>query len=396
MTQTTPTDISPRQLAWLEAETSRWQRDGLVGADQSAAILASYHATNRFSLARLGLYLGGAFVGIGLLWLVAANLDQLPPLVRFLAITLLWLAAAVGAELIDWRRSATDKASPLVGAVRAVAALTFGAVIMQAAQSLQVPAYEPALVGLWGLGALIHAYAVRGVTPLVVGVTASTVWLVWHVAEGSESLFTAVLTVTLVAVVSAAAAALHEAGRWPTFAATWREYGAAITLGGLFVAALPIESGAITTGPLVLALLVVALLATGAALALGSGLSRWEPVGAAAAAALAAGLVIWDPGTDVDRVGALDWLHAGSAVGGYVLVAAAVAALGIVHDSPRLTWLAVAALVLFTTVQSFAVFAAIIEGAWLFVALGLVFLVTGYLADRARRGLTAALEGEEA
>jgi hypothetical protein len=48
----------------------------------------------------------------------------------------------------------------------------------------------------------------------------------------------------------------------------------------------------------------------------------------------------------------------------------------------------------FTTFQSFAVFAPIIEGAWLFVVLGLIFLGTGFTFDRARRHLAAALEGE--
>ena len=53
------------------------------------------------------------------------------------------------------------------------------------------------------------------------------------------------------------------------------------------------------------------------------------------------------------------------------------------------------ALVVFTTFQSFAVFAAIIQGAWLFVVLGLVFLGTGFLFDRARRGISANLEGAD-
>ena len=67
--------------------------------------------------------------------------------------------------------------------------------------------------------------------------------------------------------------------------------------------------------------------------------------------------------------------------------------LGILRDSWRLTALATAGLVVFTTFQSFAVFAQIIQGAWLFVVLGLVFLGTGYGFDRARRELAATLEG---
>ena len=56
------------------------------------------------------------------------------------------------------------------------------------------------------------------------------------------------------------------------------------------------------------------------------------------------------------------------------------------------TALATAALVVFTTFQSFAVFARIVTGAWLFLLLGVVFLATGVLFDRARRGIAATLD----
>ena len=63
----------------------------------------------------------------------------------------------------------------------------------------------------------------------------------------------------------------------------------------------------------------------------------------------------------------------------------------------RLTFLATAALVVFTTVQSFAVFGEIVQGAWLFVLLGVIFVGTGWLADRARRELARSLvEDQEA
>jgi hypothetical protein len=75
----------------------------------------------------------------------------------------------------------------------------------------------------------------------------------------------------------------------------------------------------------------------------------------------------------------------------YVGAAAWFAVLGVLRDSKRLTFIATAALVVFTTFQAFAVFAAIVQGAWLFVLLGLVFVGTGWLADRARRQLTRTL-----
>ena len=81
-------------------------------------------------------------------------------------------------------------------------------------------------------------------------------------------------------------------------------------------------------------------------------------------------------------------------VAAYVLLAVVVVALGTLRDHAALTWLATAALVVFTTFQSFAVFAPIVTGAWLFVVLGTVFLGTGFLVDRARRELAHALDAD--
>jgi uncharacterized membrane protein len=79
----------------------------------------------------------------------------------------------------------------------------------------------------------------------------------------------------------------------------------------------------------------------------------------------------------------------------YVVVAVGVAVVGALRESWRLTALATTALVVFTTVQSFSVFAQLLEGAWLFVALGLVFLGTGFGFDRARRRLVAAVTDDD-
>ena len=92
------------RLAWLESELASWHDAGLVDDAQAQAIRGRYVAARRFSLARLLLLLGGGFVGVGLLWLVASNLDELSPLLRFLVVTALWLgivATAVWLHAID-------------------------------------------------------------------------------------------------------------------------------------------------------------------------------------------------------------------------------------------------------------------------------------------------------
>lgn len=385
------------ELDWLTSQLHDWHTAGLVDDQQVTAIRGRYHVvaspTRRFSLARLLVGLGAVFVGVGLIWLVAANLDQLPPLLRFAAVAGTWLALLVTGEVLHARRSRVP--SPVAGSARLLAALAFGAMIFQAAQSLQVPAFEPRLVGLWAVGALVHAYAVRGLEPLLVGIPALVVWFVWQVLYDAASPFAVVLGLGVVAVLAVSVAALHDR-HLTRFGPPWREVGAAFALSGLFAAALPfVTVDDFTWSRWLVAGLVLAGAAATAATLGGEGHQRLEPLGAVVVLALSVGLVLWDTGADTGELDVADWAHAGLSVAVYVVVAVGVAVLGILRDSWRLTALAMLGLVVFTTFQSFAVFAQIIEGAWLFVVLGLIFLGTGYGFDRARRELAATLEGED-
>lgn len=395
--------VAPGQLAWLENEVATWQTAGVVDASQAQAIRSRYVAVRRFSLTKLLLFIGGAFIGVGLLWLVATNLDGMSPWLRFAVVTSLWLGFVATAEVLAERRAhrvpdGSDGASPVVGAFRLIAALTFGAVVFQAAQSLQVPAFEPTLVGVWGLGALLYAYAVGGVTPLLVGIAATTGWYVWEVFEAAEDGMAFVLPTLLAAVFAGAVAAIH-AGRWrPVFAATWREASALLALLALFVAAFPFVDvdEFVWSAPIVVGI-VAALAAVAGSVVHSTGRARLEAL--APLIALGAGvlLVLWEPPEPISGVVTSEgYAHAFISVAVYVVAAGWYAALGVLRDSTRLTFVATAALVLFTSVQSFAVFAPIITGATLFLVLGVIFLGSGYLFDRGRRRLVANLEGASA
>ena len=172
-----------------------------------------------------------------------------------------------------------------------------------------------------------------------------------------------------------------------------------LTLGALFVAALPfVTTEDFGWTPLLVA--VVARRRPGRRRVGGAGprAARLEPVLAVVIALVGVLLVLWEFGSDFDiddQVGAAGWAHAALGVVAYVGASAWFAVLGVLRDSRRLTFVATAALVLFTTVQAFSVFAAIVQGAWLFVLLGLVFVGTGWVADRARRQLARSLADEE-
>ena len=200
------------------------------------------------------------------------------------------------------------------------------------------------------------------------------------------------------AAVAASLAALHATrlgASFKGFSATWREVGALLSLGALFTAALPfVTTDDFTGSTLLFAVLVAAGLAVVASAALSTDNARLEPVMALVIGVVGVLLVLWEVGSDFDvdeQVGAAGWAHAAFGVIAYVGAAAWFAVLGVLRDSKRLTFIATAALVVFTTFQAFAVFAAIVQGAWLFVLLGLVFVATGYLADRARRQLARSL-----
>ncbi|GAA4398363.1 hypothetical protein GCM10023168_04350 [Fodinibacter luteus] len=389
---------SPGQLHWLEGELRHWQAEGLVDTDTATAIRGRYVASRRFTLSRIVLTLGACFVGLGLIWLVASNLQQMSPLVRFLLMVTVWIGLVVASELLAARRARSgDVASPVVGAVRLLAAGAFGAVVFQAAQSLQVPAYEPLLVGVWGLGAILWAYTVRGVAPLVLGIGLIAFWFVWEVLSAAEGAFAVSTALAAAALAGVSIGVGHGVLGWREFAAPWREIGAALALVALFVAALPYAWGDAEGGvALWVGLGVAVLLAIGAAVR-GDRLDRFEVGLAALSLVLTVGLSLWrfdESLLDTSDLPPGAWARAVLSVVAYLLVASGYAVLGGMRDTGRLTWLATAALVVFVTVQAFAVFAPVVSGAALFLIVGIVLLGTGVLADRGRRRLVS--EAKEA
>jgi len=381
-------EISARQLEWLRGELAAWQDDGLVDADTARAVLARYRGGRRGSVVRLISVIGSAFVGVGLISLVASNLDQFSPLVRFAGITAVWLGAVVVAELLLRRDPTADdgRGSLGVGAARVVAVAAYAGTVFQAAQSLQVPAYASGLLGCVAGGALAYAYACRGIGPLLVGIAAAVGWYGWAVGEQAESGGAVVLALVVAGVIATALAGLHDGTALTHFSPPWAYAASVLLLVGLFAAALPITGaegpgGARTAGGLAVAALVAAATAVSR-----GGQVRRETAAAVGIAAAALLLVAWHPesGTDNTLSGA-ELLHA--VVGTVLYLAAAVwtAVVGAIRERPQLTNLATAALVVFVTVQSFGVFAPLLSGAALFLVLGIVLIAAGAVADRGRR-----------
>ncbi len=387
--------VSAEHLRWLRSELDYFTAAQVISRESADAVLASYaEPSARFSLIRLALALGGTFAGIGVIWLVAANLDQLSPLARFALVTALWLISLGVVWWLDQRRP-----GPLVEVAQGVSALAFGAVIMQSAQSLQVPAYTPALVGCWSIGAFALAYLARGLAPLLVGLITGVIWLVWLLGERADGPQPVAIGFLVAGAIAAAAAHLHHIHAPLRFSTPWRLVGAGLSLIGLFIACVPTDQIGMAdwTLPMIAAVAVAALVAIAATVSTRvDGVQRFEPVAGLAVLAVGAGLGSWVSGNNPSHVTVNDWAHSGVAVVCYVAACVWFAVVAILRKSTLLMTLAVLGLVLFVTFQSFAVFARLIQGGWLFVVLGVVFVVTGLLAERGRRELAEAIEGTSA
>lgn len=387
---------SPGQLAWLDDELPRWVADGLLTPESAAAIRGRYATSRRFSLVRLAVTLGAVFVAIGLIWLVASNLDRLSPLTRVILIGVIWIALLLAAEWAGGRAKGPESAAPLTMGLRLLAVAGYGAFVYQCADSLQVPTDTPALVGIWTLGSLAHGFAVRSIVPWGLGAALLGVWFVVRAVhdQGDERVLGLALVGVGVFVVGVGV--LHEARWWPEASLPWRELGALGVLLGALIAGLPSGSQAVPLPWLVWVGAALGTLAAGAAFALAGRLGRSEAALALGGLAMAVLFTLWSPGEDLwanEGMSTTALVRSLVAVLLYLVVAIGYAVLGTIRGSWRITVLALIGLTGFVTFQAFAVFATLLSGAALFVLVGLVLIGTGLLADRGRRRL--AVEAKE-
>ncbi len=388
-------EVSSAQVEWLRREVAVWQGEGLVDEVGAASILGRYTASRRTTVVRLISVLGAAFVGVGLISLVASNLDDLSPTVRFVGIVLVWLVAVVAAEALRRKLPDHDAESDdadrsiAVGSARLIAVAAYGATIFQAGQSLQVPAYSSGLLGCWAAGALAYAYASRGIGPLLVGITTLVGWFAWALGERAGDGASFIVGLLIAAVVATAVGAVHESGALRRFGEPWSMAGGLLALIALFGAALPdVGRDGLDLPAVGAAGLAVSMLAAVAAAATRSDTQSRREI-AAVVTMLGAGLLLaaWAPEDTLDELSGAELLHAMVGTAVYLATSIWFAVVGAVRERPQLTNLATAALVAFVTVQSFGVFAPLLSGAALFLFLGVILIAVGAVADRGRRRL---------
>lgn len=257
----------------LGRELDGWVRDGVVSAEQAAAIRRRYRdagvAAGRGRAVGALATVGGLAIGVGVVLFFAANWDGIPRLARLvLLVAAVAGAYAAGFELREHRsRPALGTSLFLVGV------LLYGASLFLVGQMYNVEAHDPLALLLWAGGAAATALVVHSRAIAAVAVSAFGGWLGFEYALASEDagggtwIAAPALAVFYGAVLHGVAAAAERQLRASGFATVMRALGPPLVAAGVYVftfaeAADELGSGARDLGGWALAGLVVLAAAT--------------------------------------------------------------------------------------------------------------------------------------
>jgi hypothetical protein len=167
----------------LARECESWVADGLVTAEQAAAIRARYAEPEdaRSRTAAALSVVGAVVVGVGVIAFFAANWDGIPkPLRLVLLVAGIALAYLAAYELRDRRGT-----FPHVGAaLYLLGAILFGSALFLVGQMYNVEAHDPFALLVWAVGTAALAAVVR--TPPLTWATVAifTAWTAWEACIG--------------------------------------------------------------------------------------------------------------------------------------------------------------------------------------------------------------------
>jgi uncharacterized membrane protein len=164
----------------LSRESEAWVAEGIVSAEQAAAIRSRYADSRdeRRSSATTALaVIGAVAVGFGVIGFVAANWDAMSHASRLALLTLSVAASyAAGFHFRDRIGS-----RPRVGeALYLLGVLLFGASLFLVGQMYNVQAHDPLALLLWALGAIATALVVRSRAIAAASVLIFTGWIGWE------------------------------------------------------------------------------------------------------------------------------------------------------------------------------------------------------------------------
>lgn len=159
---------------WLHEQLVGWEREGLVGSEQAAALRGRYPLAmddSRFGVMLFG-GVGAVVIGLGVILMFAYNWSEMTKLSKLAVVFGALLAAHSTGYLLRYRWS-----RPILGDVFGLlGTMFFGAAIFLIAQIYHISSHYPNAFWYWGLGAMAMAWAVPS---LAQGLLANAVLTIW-------------------------------------------------------------------------------------------------------------------------------------------------------------------------------------------------------------------------
>ena len=164
----------------LGSESETWVSEGIVSAEQAAAIRDRYAVAGEEPRGRATVALaviGAITVGLGVVGFVAANWDGMGNGARLALLT----ATVAGAYAAAYHLRERTGSAPRVGeALYLVAVLGFGASLFLVGQMYNVQAHDPLALLLWAGGVAATALVVRSRAIAAASVIIFTAWVGWE------------------------------------------------------------------------------------------------------------------------------------------------------------------------------------------------------------------------
>jgi uncharacterized membrane protein len=170
----------------LARETETWVAEGVVTAEQAAAIRARYGEAEdaRSRTANALAIVGAVAVGVGVIAFFAANWDGIPKVLRLA----LLVVAVVGCYWAAFElRDRSDRLPRVGAALYMLGVLLFGASLFLVGQMYNVEAHDPLALLIWAAGAAAVAAVVQTPPLTVVAFVIFTAWIAWEAGTTVDS-----------------------------------------------------------------------------------------------------------------------------------------------------------------------------------------------------------------
>ena len=409
---TPPDPNDHRFVSRLREEVDAWRQDGTVTAEQAQAILSRYpdyepgfEASRRRQGLVTGLsILGGILIGLGVITFFAANWDEIPKNVK-LASLIIGMALSYGAGYAIWQRSGP---TPYAVSFVLLGCIIYGVGVHLIGQIYHISVDHPNLSLFWFLGVAPLAYVTRSRPVMFLAVVLFLAAVAFRLQDWLEGIDEAEGVIAGSALYIALGVFLYAAGK------AKREFEGWESIGGLF------QALGLVTAFASLYMLTFHDLFDGADSISGAGLGYWAlAYGASIVAVAALAWLAWrraqagdESPVELAEVGLIAVLLVVAHVAGLVpagwdplypilfnalfaLAALGLMASGYLRDHEGRVNLAIAFIAVYVITRYFEYSIDLLDSSMVFIGAGVVLLAGGYLLDRGRRRMLAAMRERE-